>query len=88
MDELIKTEVITMSRGKFIGEGRSRILDLSEIRTYDSHDRHNLVRVDNMMNVGDPHEEYTSDGFDTLVDRIVTARKNGRPVYSAWERTS
>ena len=28
-----------MSRGKFIGEGRSRILDLSEIKTYDSHDR-------------------------------------------------
>ena len=69
-----------MSRGKFIGEGRSRILDLSEIKTYDSHDRRNLVRIDNMMNVGDPHEEYTSDGFNTLVDRVVAARKNGRPV--------
>lgn len=69
-----------MSRGKFIGEGRSRILDLSEIKTYDSHDRRNLVRIDNMMNVGDPHEEYTSDGFNTLVDRVVAARKNSRPV--------
>lgn len=69
-----------MSRGKFISEGRSRILDLSEIKTYDSHDRRNLVRIDNMMNVGDPHEEYTSDGFNTLVDRVVAARKNGRPV--------
>ena len=29
---------------------------------------------------GDPHEEYTSDGFNTLVDRVVAARKNGRPV--------
>ena len=77
-----------MSRGKFIGEGRSRILDLSEIKTYDSHDRRNLVRIDNMINVGDPHEEYTSDGFNTLVDRVVAARKNGRLSYSAWERTS
>lgn len=69
-----------MERGKFIGEGRSRTLDLSEIRTYDAHIRHNLVRIDNLMNIGDSHEEFLADGFDTLVDHIVEARKNDRPV--------
>lgn len=69
-----------MERGKFIGEGRSRTLDLSEIRTYDAHIRHNLVRIDNLMNIGDSHEEFSADGFDTLVDHIVEARKNDRPV--------
>ena len=27
-----------------------------------------------------PHPEYEADGFDELVERILTARKNGRPV--------
>lgn len=69
-----------MSRGKFIGEGRGRMLDLSEIRTYDAHDRHNLVRIDNMMTPGDSHEIFSQEGFDTLIDKIVEARENDRPV--------
>jgi hypothetical protein len=68
-------------RGKFIGEGKSRILDFSEIKTYDSNDRHNLVTIDNLMTPGvTPHEEYVHPDFDELIEKIVAARKNGRPV--------
>lgn len=56
-------------------------LDLSGIKTYSAQDRINLVTIDNMMTPGvTPHEEYTADGFDELVSRILEARKNGRPV--------
>ena len=65
---------------RFIGEGRSRMLDFADIKTYSSKNRHNLVRIDNMMNVGDPYEEFYQDGFDELIERVVKARRNGRPV--------
>ncbi|NMP38447.1 MAG: hypothetical protein GX051_10075 [Clostridiales bacterium] len=56
-------------------------LNLSGIKTYSAEDRINLVTIDNMMTPGvTPHEQYSSDGFDELVERIITARKNGRPV--------
>lgn len=56
-------------------------LDLSNIKTNSAHDRINLVTIDNMMIPGEtPHDEYMVDGFSELVDRIVDARKNSRPV--------
>lgn len=69
------------ARGKIYGSGKSRYLDFSEIRTYDAADRHNLVTIDNLMTPGvTPHEEYVHPDLDFLVDKIVAARKNGRPV--------
>ena len=70
-------------RGSFNGSGRSRILDLSEVKTYDSRDRINLVTIDNLMTPGvTPHEKFEHPDFNILVSRIIEARKNGRPVIS------
>ena len=60
---------------------RNQTLDFSGIKTYDANDRINLVTIKNMMTPGvTPHEPYTADGFEELIDRIASARKNGRPV--------
>ena len=68
-------------RGTFNGSGRSRVLDLSEVKTYDSRDRINLVTIDNLMTPGvTPHEKFEHPDFNILVSRIIEARKNGRPV--------
>lgn len=63
------------------GAGRSAMLDLSGVKTYDAHQRRNLVTIENLMVPQiTPHEEFDEEGFSELIDRIVTARKNGRPV--------
>ena len=81
IDEILDWFAPGGPRGTFLGEGRSRILDTSRIRTYDARDRKNLVTIENLMTPGvTPHETYTADGFDLLVARILEARKNGRPV--------
>ncbi len=67
-------------RGRFIGEGRSRTLDLSGVRTYSASGRRNLVTIDSLMTPGDAHAEFRAEGFDELIERIVSARRNGRPV--------
>lgn len=68
-------------KGTYTGEGRSLQLEFGNITTYSSKERHNLVTIDNLMTPGvTPHEEYTADGFDELIERIIKARKNGRPV--------
>ena len=68
-------------RGTFSGEGRSRTLDLSGIRTYDARDRKNLVTVEKMKTpFVSPHADYDAEGFDFLVERIIKARGEGRPV--------
>jgi hypothetical protein len=56
-------------------------LDFSGIQTYSARDRHNLVTIGNLRTPGrDAFDAYDADGFDELVERIVLARKNGRPV--------
>lgn len=66
---------------RFSGEGRSRILNLSDITTYDANIRTNLVTIDNLMTPSvTPHEDFFEEGFDELVERIKEARKNNRPV--------
>ncbi len=68
-------------RGQFIGVGKSRYLDFTEVKTYDAAERRNLVTIDNLMTPSvTPHEEYTHPDFDLLVSRIAEARRNGRPV--------
>ena len=56
-------------------------LDFSGIKTNTAHDRINLVRIDTLLNPGEHHAaEITDPDFDLLVDRIIAARKAGRPV--------
>ena len=56
-------------------------LDFSGISTNTAHDRINLVRIDTLLNPGEHHaSEITDPDFDMLVDRIIAARRAGRPV--------
>ena len=57
-------------------------LSFEKIKTYPAAIRHNLVRIDTLKTPGVDKTPKWDGGqdFDTLVDRIVTARKNGRPV--------
>ncbi len=65
----------------FIGSGKSMTLDFKNIKTYDSHNRHNLVTIENLMVPSKtPHENFEDPDFSELVERIKTARANGRPV--------
>ncbi len=60
---------------------RDRQLDTSNLKMYSAKDRINLVTVEGLMTPGvAPHEVYSADGFDELVERILIARKNERPV--------
>jgi len=66
---------------RFLGQGRSLTLDLSDITTYDANIRTNLVTIDNLMTPSvTPHDDFFEEGFDELIERIKEARKNGRPV--------
>lgn len=65
----------------FIGSGKSMTLDFKNIKTYDSHNRHNLVTIENLMVPSvTPHENFEDPDFKELVERIKQARANGRPV--------
>ena len=57
-------------------------LDFSGIRTASAQGRRNLVRIDTLLTPGvDPAPAWDGgEAFETLIDRIVTARKIGRPV--------
>jgi hypothetical protein len=57
------------------------LLDFNNIKTYSVKGRRNLVTIENMANPDtDEIPEWGNDDFNDLIDRIVTARKNGRPV--------
>ena len=57
-------------------------LGFDSIKTYPASIRHNLVRIDTLKTPGvDQTPEWNGgEDFETLIDRIVEARKNGRPV--------
>lgn len=56
-------------------------LDFSNITTYPVKERRNLVTVDNMEVPGISNvKEWGNEDFDELVERIISARKNVRPV--------
>ncbi|HPF57008.1 MAG TPA: hypothetical protein PLV03_10755, partial [Clostridiales bacterium] len=57
---------------------RDKQLDTSGLKMFSSKDRINLVTIKGLMTPGvTPHPEFSADGFDELVERILTARKNG-----------
>ena len=65
----------------YLGLSKNPEFPFGRIRTYDAHDRHNLVTIESMFRPGvDPVPEWTDDGFEELLDRIVAARRNARPV--------
>ena len=65
----------------FLGIDTNPPFAFDKIRTYDAHDRTNLVTIESMFRPGvDPVPEWTDDGFDELVERVAKARRNGRPV--------
>lgn len=56
-------------------------LDFSGITTHSAHERHNLVRIDTLLTPGEYRAPRILDPeFDQLVDRIIAARRGGRPV--------
>lgn len=55
-------------------------LDFSNIKTYSVKERKNLVTIENMANLTDDVKEWGDAEFDSLIDRIVLARTNRRPV--------
>ncbi len=55
-------------------------LSLEHIRTQSVRDRHNLVRIDNLLRPGMPFPAWDQEGFEELVQRIIRAREQGRPV--------
>jgi len=56
-------------------------LDFSNIKTYCVKDRINLVTIENMAKPEeDEVPEWEDEDFDELIDRIIIARKNRRPV--------
>lgn len=60
---------------------RTKALDFSNITLYSAEGRHNLVTTENILTPGvSVTPDYSAEGFDVLVERIMTARKNGRPV--------
>ena len=55
--------------------------DFSGITTHSAHERHNLVRIDTLLTPGEYRAPRILDPeFDQLVDRIIAARRAGRPV--------
>lgn len=57
-----------------------RQLDFSNIKTYSVKERKNLVTIENMANLTDDVKDWGDAEFDSLIDRIVLARTNRRPV--------
>ncbi|MBQ6425182.1 MAG: hypothetical protein IJJ92_00060, partial [Clostridia bacterium] len=57
-------------------------LDFSDIKTQSAANRRNLVTIDTLLTPGkDPVPAWDGGAdFDELADRILEARKNGRPV--------
>lgn len=55
-------------------------LDLSKTKTDDVWDRHNLVRIDTLINPNAPSPMYDNDELKLLADKIKEARTNNRPV--------
>ena len=76
----------------YLGLDRNPDFSFKQIRTYDFHDRRNLVTIESMLRPGvDPVPEWPRKkakgdyadqraDFDELVDRVALARRNARPV--------
>lgn len=60
---------------------RSMQLDFSGITTHSARERHNLVRIDNLLTPGEsPVADWGGTDFDLLVQHVRTAKANGREI--------
>ncbi len=60
---------------------QNKRLSLKGIQTYSAQERINLVTIDGLLTPGTSEvPAWDAEGFDTLVQRILDARKNDRPV--------
>jgi phosphoheptose isomerase len=57
-----------------------RALELTGVRTYHLGERHNLVTLADLIDPTAPAPPFESPDLDEVVDRIVAARRAGRPV--------
>ena len=61
--------------------GTSGMIDLHGVRTYSVKGRRNLVNIDQLARPGvDSVPDWGGEALDALVESIVQARRNGRPV--------
>ena len=77
---------------EYLGLGANPGFSFKKIKTYDFHDRHNLVTIESMFKPGiDPVPEWPKKkakddyadqraDFAELLDRVAEARRNARPV--------
>ena len=56
------------------------MIDFSKITTYSVADRYNLVTTENIAKLTDPIPDWGDENFELLIEKIITARQNGRPV--------
>lgn len=55
-------------------------LDISGVHMQSVRDRINLVRIDTLLQPGEPTASWDSEGFDELVDRVMECRKADKPL--------
>ena len=64
---------------------QNKRLSFEKIKTYDAHDRTNLVTVGGMLTPGvSPVPAWDAAGFSRLTDAVARARKQARPVILSF----
>lgn len=56
------------------------IFNFDPIKTFDVWERVNLVRIDNLCNLDDPVDPFDCPELEAVSEKILQARKNGKPV--------
>ena len=55
-------------------------IDLKKVRTYPLFERHNLVKISDLVKPEDPLPSFENDEIDRVVESVVAARRKDRPV--------
>lgn len=62
------------------------IFHFDNIKTFDVWEWVNLVRIDNLCNLNDPVEPFDCPELEAVSEKILEARKNGKPVIPQAHR--
>ena len=57
-----------------------KAIDLRKVKTYPIHQRQNLVKFTNLVMPDTPTSAFTHPEFNAVVEKVLDARRNGRPV--------
>jgi len=57
-----------------------QVFNFAHIKTFDVWERVNLVRIDNLCNLEDPVAPFDCPELEAVSEKILEARKNGKPV--------